>query len=489
MTLPYVVIGAGAAGMTTALILARRGERVVLVEGAPSLAPLLRGFVREGVRFDTGFHYAGGLDADGALTRFFRYLGLAGALQPVPFAADGFDLCRFADGGEFRFPIGEVALAEALGADFPGERGAIGRYLEALRQAWEAFPYMNLDAPVAAVADAGLLDGPSLQQVLDEHFTAPRLKELLSLHCLLHGAAADEISFALHACIVGPYYRSVHGIAGGGGALAKVFADALQAAGVEVCCGVAVTSILCSEAGAVTGVRLADGEEIDCCGCVATLHPRLLPELLPAGVLRPAYCHRLERLEESAGGLVLFANCAATPAPLRRRNLFLSGGGEQFVAGPVDGRPLYLSGCEAGDTGGGFLAILPLSVDDFAPWRSSRRQERPPAYRQRKEDLTAAVLARLRREVPELAGAIRAVAAATPLTYRDYVASPYGSLYGVKHRVGQLNPQAQTRARGLYLAGQATAAPGVLGAMLSGFLACGTILGHESLRQELKRCG
>lgn len=485
MTLPSVVIGAGAAGMTTALILARRGERVVLVEAAPGIAPLLRGFERDGVRFDTGFHYAGGLEENGALSRFFRYLGLAEALQPVPFAADGFDLCRFTDGSEFRFPVGEARLAAALCTDFPGEHGAIGRYLEALRQAWEAFPYMNLDAPVT---DAGLLDGPSLQQVLDTHFTAPRLKELLSLHCLLHGAAADEISFALHACIVGPYYRSVHGIAGGGGALAGAFAAALRAAGVEIRCGEAVASILCSDAGAVTAIRLAGGEEIACHTLVATLHPRLLPALLPPGVLRPAYCHRLERLEESAGGLVLFANCGETPELLRRRNLFLSGGGEQFVAGPVDGRPLYLSGCEPGGTSGGFLAILPLAVDDFAAWRESSRQNRPQAYRQGKDDLTTAVLARLRREVPELAGAIHTLAAATPLTYRDYVTSPYGSLYGVKHRVGQLNPQAQTRARGLFLAGQATAAPGVLGAMLSGFLACGTIYGHESLRQELKRC-
>jgi all-trans-retinol 13,14-reductase len=485
MSLPFVVIGAGAGGMTTALILARRGERVVLVESAPAVAPLLRGFIRDGVRFDTGFHYAGGLDADGALTRFFRYLGLAEAVQPVPFATDGFDLCRFADGAEFRFPLGEASLGEALGTAFPGEGNAIGRYLALLRQAWEAFPYMNLDAPVA---DAGLLDGPSLQQVLDAHFTAPRLKELLSLHCLLHGAAADEIPFALHACIVGPYYRSVHGIAGGGGALAKAFSVALATAGVEIRCGEAVANILCSAVGTVSGVRLASGEEIPCRGCVATLHPRLLPALLPPGVLRPAYCHRLERLEESAGGLVLFANCAETPELLRRRNLFLSPRGGRFVDGPIDGRPLYLSGSESGPGGGGFLAILPLSVEDFSPWRASRHQERPVAYDRCKKALTEEVLARLQREVPAVAGTIRTVAAATPLTYRDYVASPYGSLYGVKHRVGQLNPQTQTRARGLYLAGQATAAPGVLGAMLSGFLACGTIFGHESLRQELKKC-
>jgi all-trans-retinol 13,14-reductase len=46
----------------------------------------------------------------------------------------------------------------------------------------------------------------------------------------------------------------------------------------------------------------------------------------------------------------------------------------------------------------------------------------------------------------------------------------------------------QTRAENLLLAGQATAAPGVMGGMLSGFLACETIVGPERLRNKVKAC-
>ena len=38
------------------------------------------------------------------------------------------------------------------------------------------------------------------------------------------------------------------------------------------------------------------------------------------------------------------------------------------------------------------------------------------------------------------------------------------------------------------LAGQAVTSPGILGAVLSGFMACGNILGHERLIKELKAC-
>ena len=89
---------------------------------------------------------------------------------------------------------------------------------------------------------------------------------------------------------------------------------------------------------------------------------------------------------------------------------------------------------------------------------------------------------------PEIADRIIDMECATPLTLRDYTNSPYGSLYGVKHRVGQYNPMPVTRLKGLFLAGQAITAPGIMGAMMSGFLACENIFGRKHLQKELKQC-
>ncbi|WP_026842265.1 FAD-dependent oxidoreductase [Citrifermentans bremense] len=60
MRYDFAVIGAGVSGITSALILAKHGRSVALLEKAPRTAPLLRGFSRQGVQFDTGFHYTGG---------------------------------------------------------------------------------------------------------------------------------------------------------------------------------------------------------------------------------------------------------------------------------------------------------------------------------------------------------------------------------------------------------------------------------------------
>ncbi len=81
MTYDYLVIGAGLSGLTASVILARHGYRVALVEKADKTAPLVRGFSRNGVFFDTGFHYTGGLDEHGMLDTFFKYLGVAPVLE------------------------------------------------------------------------------------------------------------------------------------------------------------------------------------------------------------------------------------------------------------------------------------------------------------------------------------------------------------------------------------------------------------------------
>jgi all-trans-retinol 13,14-reductase len=94
----------------------------------------------------------------------------------------------------------------------------------------------------------------------------------------------------------------------------------------------------------------------------------------------------------------------------------------------------------------------------------------------------------LEARCPELAGQIAYLECATPLTLKEQTNSPYGSLYGAKHRIEQYNPLPLTRLKNLFLAGQSIVAPGVLGAMISSFVACGSIVGHELLRKDLKRC-
>jgi all-trans-retinol 13,14-reductase len=56
-------------------------------------------------------------------------------------------------------------------------------------------------------------------------------------------------------------------------------------------------------------------------------------------------------------------------------------------------------------------------------------------------------------------------------------------MYGIKHKLDQFNPSPLTRVRGLYLSGQAVAAPGLLGATISAFMTVGEVVGHQPLKK------
>ncbi len=95
---------------------------------------------------------------------------------------------------------------------------------------------------------------------------------------------------------------------------------------------------------------------------------------------------------------------------------------------------------------------------------------------------------RVTNVIPALHNQIDQCVLATPLTLRDYMYSHSGALYGAQRVVDEYPLQVTTRIDGLYLSGQALVAPGVMGAMISAFNSCGTILGRERLIGELKKC-
>jgi len=489
----FVVIGAGVSGITSAITLAQNGHHVALLEKADRTAPLLRGFSRRGVHFDTGFHYTGGLGVGEPLDICLRHLGISDRITSFPFDEEGFDLFRCENPGfDFKMPIGYANLREKLCMAFPGERAAIDGYLGQVRSTCAGMPYLNLDAEVIQKSAMHRVLGATLRETLDALTGNELLKSLLSMHCLLYGVASEEVSFAQHALIVGSYYESVRGIRGGGLSLVSAFDARLAELGVDVLCSSEATGIEVAAGGELSGVRLADGSILDCKALIATVHPRILLELAPAGSFRPAYRKRLAGLEDTVSAFLCFAVSENPVASLAGANRFLlpdTGCMRELGRRGIGAAPLYLSAAyrAGGDEPAGLIGICPALLSETAAWEDSRTGSRPEGYRRFKAHALETMQNRIERAYPDLSGNLRFVEGSTPLTIRDFC-SPLGGLYGVKHMVGQYNPHPTTRIPGVFLAGQAVVAPGLMGAMLSGLLACGTVLGHDLMKKELKAC-
>jgi len=370
----------------------------------------------------------------------------------------------------------------------------VDEYLDAVKAQCSLLPYVNLEADFGTLEVLKSVHGPSLKEFLDQFTENTILKQVLSVHCLLNGVPPDEQAIVNYAHIVGPYYESVQRIQGGGGAVIKAFEAVLEDTGAEVFRGRAVTEIIFSPAGILQGVRLQDGTVMESKGCICTIHPLHLLGIVPESLFRPAYIKRLRALKETASAFILYGEHDPGPEILSGSSLYLlpSGDMDMFdMHKPLEQRPFNItSTCiqKDGSTGRGFIAICPASIEETGPWEDSITGRRPEGYRIFKSGIAERMVRHIETNCWELRGKIKSIDCSTPLTLRDYTNSPFGSMYGVKHMVEQYNPFPATRLPGLLLAGQAIVAPGLLGTIISGFVACGNILGHEHLRRELKKC-
>ena len=479
MSFDVVVVGGGVSGAGLALVLGRLGRRVALVEAAGALLPLVRGFVREGLHFDTGFHYTGGLGPGGILARYFDCLGLSG-LSPLPLDPEGFDRLRFLEPAfELCLPCGQARIRERLGAAFPAERGAIEAYLAAIDRAVAASPFLNPGRPLPQTLTFEA-SGPTLAGFLDGLGAGPLLAAVLSLHCLLHGTPPGEILLSDHARVVAGYHESAHGLAGGGAALARSFEQALAAQGTSLHLGREAQAIVLSPAGAVAGVRLTGGEVLSAPAVAAAIHPRRLLGLVPEGVFRPAYRRRLQNLPSTPSASVLFGVLSGDPGLLAGKNLLLSPGIDVEAhfspRTPPERRALYVT-CGLEASADGRRAIEVIAPDYPSPAQGEDD----------KAERLARLEARFAAACPELAPRVRFVDGATPRTFARLLNDPDGGLYGVRHAAEAPVPLPLTRLPGLFLSGQNVLAPGVLGAVVSAFVTASLMCGPEPVRRLLEK--
>jgi all-trans-retinol 13,14-reductase len=495
MKYDYSVIGAGVSGMWAAILLAQKGYRTALIEKAQSTGPTIRGFTRGDIFFDTGFHYAGALGPGEPLDRLFQMVGISGKIETLAFDRNGFDLLRCMDPSfEFPFPCGVENLRTRLIDAFPGEDEAVGRTLQILWNEYQKLPTIHLDRDFASAAPPFGFHEESLAGVLDRITAHPLLRLVFSMHCLLHGVLPREIPITNHAAVTWPYYESAHGISGGGRRLAEAFDGRLQETGVDVYCGRGAEKILVSDGGRITGVHLEDGSTIESAGCIATVHPASLLQMAPERAFRPAYRQALAGLEDTSSALILYGTCREPVERLRRSNLFVFPTADAIFGaqdGIIETSPVYITGARTTDRSGrgsgAFTAICPTPNLKHPHWSQYATLHSSGDSRPLKKKITERLRAHVEALIPELRHNIEFAECATPFSLMKRTHNPTGSLYGVKHKVDQVNPMPLTKVQNLYLAGQAVTGPGILGAATSALVACGYVVGHEEMRKELKQ--
>ncbi|MCI5219845.1 MAG: NAD(P)/FAD-dependent oxidoreductase, partial [Candidatus Electrothrix sp. LOE2] len=84
-----LIIGSGIGGLSTAIILAKLGFEVTVLEKNRQAGGLLRSYARDGIECEVGVHYLGSLDNGQVLRKFFDYLGVTESIPVTRMGQDG----------------------------------------------------------------------------------------------------------------------------------------------------------------------------------------------------------------------------------------------------------------------------------------------------------------------------------------------------------------------------------------------------------------
>jgi all-trans-retinol 13,14-reductase len=497
---PYdiVIIGAGLGGLLCGAILSKEGLRVCLLEKNEQIGGSLQTFRRDGLSLDTGIHYIGGLDKGQNLYKIFHYLDIMDRLELTRMDDAGFDVILFKD-DETIYPhgMGYDNFIASLGAQFPDEKESIVRYCEEIKKTCSAFPLYNFDTK-EKYDDIDMLS-LSAKDAIDDFTDNKKLRAVLAGSNMLYAGDGAHTPWYVHALIVNSYIESSWRCTKGGGQLGNLLARIIKANGGAIYTKAAVKEIA-EENGEVAFVKLENGDKIAGKKIISNIHPSVTLGMVQSDLIRPVYKSRINSLVNSTSAFVL--NIILKPDTVRYTNRNYYYFNDLNVWDAIhhtdENWPLTYGMFEA-VPGGDKQYLESLSImtymrwDETEQWQNSyntntHESNRGGSYEKFKRDKAGKLLAAVALKFPDLVKNIESWYAATPLTYRDYLATAQGSIYGIAKDYAnpmhtQLSPN--TKIPNLFLTGQNIKLHGVLGVALTAIVTCSSILGKDYLVNKI----
>ncbi len=480
-----VVIGAGIAGLVSALELSRAGFSVRVIERQPAAGGKMR-------RISVGGR---GIDAGPTVFTmrwvFDRIFADAGAvfedhvrMRPLSVLARH----AWPDGSALDLHADVEASADAIAA-FAGPKEARG-FLDFCQRARETYltlegPFIRSPqpSPVSLVLGSGLRGLSDLWRIspfstlwsaLGDHFEDPRLRQLFGRYATYCGSS-PFLAPATLMLVAHVEQDGVWIIEDGMYALADAMVALARENGTTFDYGVSVDEILV-ESGSVSGVRLSTGEVIETgsvivnadCAAVGGGH-------FGSAAARSVAAVRPDQRSLSAMTWVM--NARTRGFPLHRHNVFFSSDyaaefDDIFRHGRFPAEPtVYVCAQDRGDGVHPENEAEPLLVLVNAPPTGDENSYTGLEVEQC-EARTFAHLARLGLEIDRTSpGAVRT----TPAGFNQLFPGTGGALYGAASHgwtASFSRPSGKTNVEGLYLAGGSVhPGPGVPMAALSGWLA------------------
>jgi len=469
-----LIIGAGPSGLTSAVLLAEQGWQVTVLEAHAIPGGLLQRFRRGPYWFDTGFHFITGGGPGGPFRPLAERLGILDRIQFLPHDLERQFRIHLPDGGVVDLPAGIAECEAACGRYWPEQVDGFTRFFAELRAGLHAKPWLAMlvatDTPPPAI-DPNL----SVSEVLDRCGVSGLAKEVLGCLAGILAMKPERTPMGLYATFAGTSIAGSCRAAKGGEAIITPLVERLKELGGTLLLNRAVTNIEFTER-EVTAVVDIKGNRHTADLYLATCHPAEVLRLTGPGGMRPSLEERIRDTPDSASVVLVYAGLSQPPAALGRSHHFarIRGDSDLYYLAPSN----FEEACEHP-----YLeAMVWVPGDAVAAWRDSKKGKRPEDYEAWKRAWEQEILSAITTRHPELAGTISRVWSSSPLSVADYVHSRNGAAMGLSHDVGHIGTDPlprRSRLKNLFFAGQSIGHPGVLGAMIDGFVMAGAIVGKD----------
>ena len=454
-----VIIGAGLSGLVTGYLLSKYGDRVTLLEHDAHPGGCLQSFHRDGIRFDTGFHYVGGLADNNPMHYFFKELDL---LSLPWIKQEGQEVHIGQE--TYTMPCGHEEFYRTLSDRFPHEKEGLHRYLETFREITscpisETMPFWERGA----------------WDFLSSTIQDPELRNILSGASLIVELDRKTLPLFAYAEILNSFICSTHRLAQGGQPIIDHLSAGILSYGGQIYCNATVRRIVERE-GSVAGVELADGQSISADLVISSINPALTMQLLSDdSSMRKVFRRRMSSLKNSMGCFTLNIKLKDHSIPLRNLPVYVHHRGADTWN--LDTPEIHHVLMHYYPEQNAIDLISPVSWERVREWDTSQgnNSEGYLRYKEQKanECLDVASLA-----IPGIHDAVDHYWSSTPLTWKRYLNSYNGSSYGVIKDINSLETtllQPRTPLNGLYLTGQSMILHGIMGTTISAFLTAGTI--------------
>jgi phytoene dehydrogenase-like protein len=483
-----LIIGSGIGGLSMAIILAKLGFGVTVIEKNSRPGGMLRSYIRQGMHCNVGLHYLGALGKGQILRRLFDFLGITDDIPLEPMGVNApVDRYYFNDGGvgprQFDMPVGLNAYEERLKQTFQNEEDAIEGFMSLLRQS--ATELDRLDFLFGRLSASNLIDQTEpLWDILDRLQCSPGLKSVLSIPSVWFGVPPAKCPQFLHTMTLAGYLASAWRLKNHGTQMVEVLVQRLTDLGGRIVCGQAVRHINTHE-GRVTGLTLENEEQYNAPLVVASVHPMMVVNMLDGKDVKPSYRKRIMGLVNTGG---MFAVNAAVPSGMRPPLPYNTFSIETDTGGNVH-NVIYTQLRASEKPDALLLSLVTRGYDErWQSWHNTNSGRRGADYTVAKMALAQALIKKIDPIIGPLEG-LKIIDTYTPLTIRDWVNSPNGSAYGVMRSTTQMLSASllnRTKVKGLYLTGQSVMAPGILGGILGSLVTAKFIVGPERFEREVQ---